>query len=316
MDEEFGTTASFAPIAVFAYNRPRHLERCLAALAANPQSRACTLYIYSDGPLDEAVATRVEEVRSVCRQARGFQSVHLIERKTNLGLAASIIAGVTELCADYGKVIVLEDDLVVSPQFLKFMNDGLKVYAEDASVAAVHGYMFPVGRSLPETFFLTDPGCWGWATWKRAWDVFEPDGKRLLDEIFRQDRVQEFNIGGAYDYFGMLADQCAGRNRSWAVRWYASVFLRNMLTLHPCLSLVSNEGKDGSGTHDSISDKFSVEVSMQSISVNRIEIEEDMNAKASLIAYLNSLKEPVTKRYAAAALRRISGLLSIAVVKR
>lgn len=248
------------------------------------------LFVFSDAARTPKRLPAVELVRDYIRTIGGFSAVTVIEQSWNLGLAESIIDGVTDLTKEFGRVIVIEDDLVVSPFFLQFMNDGLNVYADDERVASVQGYMFPVGKSLPETFFLKDPGCWGWGTWERAWRLFEKDGSRLRREINQRGLKHAFDYDGHYDYSGMLDDQIKGRNSSWAVRWYASVFLENRLTLHPGRSLVQNIGKDGSGTHDGTTDLFDVSLSSEPIRVNTIPVEESAIARDAMIGYLSSIR--------------------------
>jgi hypothetical protein len=173
-----------------------------------------------------------------------------VERKTNFGLARSIIDGVTSLCEKYGRVIVLEDDLVTSPHFLTFMNDGLESYAEDDRVQSVCGYMYPVELdSGASSFFLRAPHSWGWATWLNRWKMFDSNGQALLEEIEARGLGREFNANGPHANFKMLKDQVGGRNDSWFIRWHAAGFLRQKVTLYPVRSLVSNIGIDGSGVH-------------------------------------------------------------------
>jgi hypothetical protein len=231
-------------------------------------------------------------VRDYIHTIRGFKTLTVIEQPQNLGLAASIIAGVTKLTRDFGKVIVVEDDLFVAPYFLQFMNDGLEAYADDDRVAAIQGYVFPVGRPLPETFFLRDPGCWGWATWKRGWDLFDSDGARLRRDLRRRGLKHDFDYDGQYDYSGMLDDQIAGRNNSWAVRWYASVFLHDKLVLHPGVSLVKNIGQDGSGTHDAATSRFNVHLGTNRVSVGGIAIEESSIARQAMVEFFRSIRKP------------------------
>ena len=192
----------------------------------------------------------MRQTRSIARSAAGFRSVQLIERDRNWGLAESVIAGVSEACAEQGKVIVLEDDLLVAPQFLTFLNRGLDHFAEDTRVFQVSGYMFPVATD--ETLhglFLPVISCWGWGTWQRAWTQFDRSAAGYValerDPVLRM----RFNLGGHYEYFGMLKDQVEGRIDSWAVRWLLSVFLKDGLVLYPRKSLVQNAGVDGTGTH-------------------------------------------------------------------
>jgi hypothetical protein len=297
-----------APIAVFAYDRPHHLRRCIEALRENELAVGSDLFIFSDAAKEPEQSPNVGKVRDYIRAIEGFRSVTVAAQPQNLGLAASVIAGVTKLVSQFGSVIVIEDDLVVSPYFLQFMNDGLAAYANDNRVAAIHGYMFPVGRVLPEIFFLRDPGCWGWATWKRAWDLFKSDGGLLRRELEARDLKWTFDYDGQYDYSGMLDDQIAGRVSSWAVRWYASVFLRDMLTLHPGASLVTNIGQDGSGTHDVATGHFKVHLTPHPVHVGDIPVLESPVAREAMIAYLSKIRSAGSKSFVGRTLLHLRGL--------
>lgn len=279
-----------SPVALFAYRRPEHLRRVVESLRANPEAAETDLYIYCDAARGPSDQSDVAAVTSYADTVSGFQTITVIKRDKNFGLSKSIIDGVTRMCDEYGKVIVLEDDLVTSPYFLNYMNNALNCYESDEKVISVHGYMYPVIAEIPETFFLRDPGCWGWGTWKRGWDLFEADGKKLREQLNVGGFGREFNFSDSYDYMGMLNAQIAGRNDSWAVRWYASAFLLNKLTLYPGKSLVRNIGHDGSGWHGGKSDKFSVELAANPVSVRGIEIEENQYARSALIKYLKSIR--------------------------
>lgn len=242
--------SSLAPIVLFVYNRPDHTRRTLAALAANPLAVDSDLIIYADGSKKPEHQLSVQATREVARGAIGFKSVRMIERDRNWGLANSIISGVSEVCSEHGRVIVVEDDLLVAPQFLEFLNRGLDRYESEPNVFQVSGYMFPVETLGPsDGLFLPLISCWGWATWQRAWKEFDPSAAGY-DRLKRDSRLRErFNLDGCYDYFGMLKDQADGRIDSWGVRWLLSVFLKDGLVLYPQRSLVQNIGIDGSGTH-------------------------------------------------------------------
>ena len=239
-----------APIALFAYNRPEHTRQAVEALRRNRLASSSELHVFSDGPRTPEAAPRVREVRSYLRTIDGFASVKLHEREQNFGLAASVIDGVTRLCGVAGRVIVVEDDLLVAPGFLSYMNAALDRYGDEARVMQVSGYMFPVDMgAATDSFFLPFTTSWGWATWARAWAAFDPL-MRGLEALSRQRALKDaFNLGGAYDYYGMLRRQQRGEVDSWAIRWYFSVFMRNGLTLYPARTLVQNIGFDGSGTH-------------------------------------------------------------------
>ena len=150
----------------------------------------------------------------------------------------------------FGRVIVLEDDLVTSPYFLSYMNDALTRYEHEDQVMQIAGYMFPVELDIQEdALMLSFVTSWGWATWRRAWKHFDAEAKgyeRLVEDRLLRDR---FNLGGRYNYFKMLRAYQAGTVDSWAVRWYLNVFLRGGLALFPRKTLVSNAGFDGSGVN-------------------------------------------------------------------
>jgi len=202
------------PIVLFVYNRPWHTKETVDALKKNDLSDQSNLIIYSDAPKTEQDSIDVEEVRSYLDKIDGFKSVSVIKRESNLGLASSIINGVTEIVEKYGRVIVLEDDLVTSPFFLTYMNDALYHYKDNDRVVSIHGYVYPVKQVLPEAFFLKGADCWGWATWKRGWDCFNPDGEYLLQELKKKRAIREFDFNGAFGYSKMLKAQIQGRNDS------------------------------------------------------------------------------------------------------
>lgn len=238
-----------APIAFFAFNRPEHTQRTLEALSKNELASKSRIFIFCDGPRGAQDIGATEEVRDICKNITGFRESVVIERPSNEGLARNIIKGVTSICNDDGRTIVLEDDILTSKHFLTYMNDGLNCYASDKRVISIGAYVPPLRKKPPETYFLVGAECWGWATWKRAWDLFEPDGKKLKQELIKQDRLDEFDLEGYAYNLSMLDAQIEGKNNSWAIRWHATAFTRNMLTLYPYTSLVFNFGRDGSGTH-------------------------------------------------------------------
>lgn len=238
-----------APILLFAYNRPRHLQHTVETLAHNPLAQESELFVFSDGARTEDDREDVELVRSYIHTIEGFKTVHRIERDRNYGLAANIIDGVTDIVNRYGRVIVLEDDLVTAPGFLQFMNDALDTYADEPRVGHIQAYDFTQNPRLPETFLIKFTGSWGWATWQRAWQHFNPDGQYLLNELHRRHLTRRFDFNGKYGFTRMLRRQVEGKNNSWAIRWNASLFLQDILSLNVGRSLVQNEGFDGSGTH-------------------------------------------------------------------
>ena len=239
-----------APIALFAYNRLVHLKRTVEALCSARHAQESRLWIFCDGPKRPEDSEAVAQVRSYARSIQGFSTVTVVERDRNLGLAASITEGVRRLCEESGRVIVVEDDLIVSAGFLGFLNQALDRYEKDEEVMQASGYMYPGEFGAPdESLFLPMISCWGWGTWKRAWDRYDPTMRGY--ETLRRDRRlrKRFDLGGAYDYFDMLERQVTGKIDSWGICWQLSVFMQHGLVLYPTRSLVRNIGVDGSGTH-------------------------------------------------------------------
>jgi len=246
--------SAVAPLVLFAYNRPTHLERSVEAVLRSPLVDRTPLIAFSDGPATERDVTRVEQVRRILKEIRGFASVEIVERAQNLGLARSVIAGVTQVIEDSGRAIVLEDDLVVSPRFLGFMNELLRAYAEDDRVFSVTGYNYPARLvSIPRDYrssiyFAHRASSWGWATWRDRWSQVDwdvGDFERFVTDVGARRR---FDRGGD-DLSGMLEDQMAGRVDSWAIRWCYASFRLERLNAYPVKSLVTNIGLDDSGVH-------------------------------------------------------------------
>ena len=270
----------WAPILLFAYNRPAHIRRCVESLLANTLAGESDLFVFSDAPKTDADKPGVEEVRAALRDIHGFHSVSIVERDTNWGLARSIIDGVTRLVESRGRVIVVEDDLVVAPYFLQFMNDALDVYEDEPRVGHIQACDFTQDTHLPDTFLIKWTGSWGWATWKRAWQHFNPDGSQLLQQLEERGLTQTFDFNGKYGFTRMLRRQIEGKNNSWAIRWNASLFLKDILSLNVGRSLVSNEGFDGSGTNCGGGGLYASNLYLQPLEVQKIApIVENMAAR-------------------------------------
>lgn len=242
--------STLAPVVVFAYRRPDHLRNTLTSLMRCEGFEQSPVIVYCDGPRDIKETDSVMATRELARSMLGEHAEYHFS-EVNLGLSCSVIAGVSDTIDRFGRAIVVEDDLELSPSFITFMNQALDRYADDESVFQVSGYMFdvPILKDMPSALFLPFTVSWGWATWKRAWDQFDPQATGW--EAFRTNKVlrRRFNLDGTYDYATMLMRQMAGLRDSWAVRWYWTVFKANGLVLFPPVSLVSNTGFDGSGTH-------------------------------------------------------------------
>lgn len=280
---------SLAPIILFAYNRPDHTRQTLSALKNNVLADQSVLHIYVDGLKSGAsneAKERHEELKRIVKSEQWCKEVVIHESENNLGLANSVKKGVTEIVNQFGKVIVLEDDLITGKYFLKFMNDALVMYENSPEVISITGYIYPVKRLMPQTFFLRGADCWGWATWKRGWDLFEDDGKKLLNELESKNLIDDFNFYKSYPYAQMLRDQIEGKNDSWAILWYASAFIKDKLTLYPGISMVHNIGIDGSGMHSgAYTDKFNVKLNNNEVKLVSIPTKENERCKVNIAEY-------------------------------
>jgi len=280
----------FAPIAVFGFNRPEHLEACLKSLEANPEAIKSSLTIFVDGPRDSRDVGLVESTREVAKKEYGFASIEVIIHEANIGLAPSIISGVNYVLEKSECLIVLEDDLWVAPTFLDYMNQGLDNYRDFPKVASIHAYCFQFQNPLNEPFFLRGADCLGWATWKDRWSCISFDSTELLKSIKDQDLTDLFNLDGAHSYSSALEGEVKHGLHSWAIHWHASMFVQNRLTLYPGVSLIQYLGADGSGTHF-VLDKthWDTELSEKTSWVFPKLLEESTEARYQLIEYFRRI---------------------------
>ena len=284
-----------APIALFVYNRPDHTRRVVDSMRCNALAPDSELHVFSDGPRSEEEAARVGAVREYIRRIEGFAKVTVYEKDGNQGLAQSIIDGVSRLCEQYGRVIVVEDDLLLSPQFLAYMNAALERYWNDTGVMQISGHMFPANVKVDDdAFFLPFTTSWGWGTWARAWNQFDPASGGYATLKADKSRQHSFDMDGAYDYFSLLEAQLAGKVDSWAIRWYLSVFMNQGIVLYPRKSLVQNTGFDGSGTHtrgealDQVIDPVFVPTRLPLPEVN-------CEVRDQVFAYFRSRRKPMAR---------------------
>ena len=277
-------STELAPIVLFCYNRLDYLKETIDALLKNELASESDLFIYSDGskPGDDSPA--VYGVREYLKTISGFKNIHITEAKTNKGLANSIIDGVTEIVNRFGKIIVLEDDLVTSPYFLSFMNEALDLYADDDQVCCIHGYSPKTKQPLPKTYFLKGADCLGWATWARGWAVFHQDIDRFLDAFQDKKLRYELEFNGAYPYYQMLLDRKHGLNSSWAISWLCSAFLAGKLCLYSGIILVQHIGV--SGTHCNSNQMLSDSCSMENpCPITKIPLEVSQEAFQAYSAF-------------------------------
>jgi hypothetical protein len=286
-----------APIALFVYNRPDHTQKTLQFLQANFLAEESHLFIYADAAKTPKEEESVKEVLAIINAAKGFKSIKIIQQNHNLGLAQSIINGVSQLVQEHGKVIVFEDDLICSPYTISYFNEALNLYLNTPKVMHVSAYMFPMAAAdeLPETFLYRAVHSWGWATWKRAWDHFNPDIDQLIAQ-FDEEKIDAFSIEGKMNFWNQMKDFKAGKNNSWAIRWYASVFLNGGLSLNPTKSLIHNIGHDGSGIHSNIENTFDVQIHQHQLKAFPSNIEENTKAYQMVKDFLAKRKGNLLKR--------------------
>ena len=238
------------PLALLSYDRPAHVRLALEALSRCDRIEECCLHIFCDGPAAPSVEAGVQATRQEVKAWAGRLGAVVVERDRNLGVAGSVVTAVTDLCARYGRVIVLEDDFVVSPDFVDFMLQALDRYADEANVYQIDGYMFPIRhRRQPDAFFLPLSSTRGWATWQRAWRIFDWNATGAREKL-KDPRIQSrFNLDDSHPFCDMLSDRLAGRNQSWGILWWWAVFQAGGVVLYPRESLVWVGGFDGTGTH-------------------------------------------------------------------
>jgi len=300
---------SNAPIALFTYSRLAHTRHTVEALLRNYSAENHDLIIFSDAARTSEQNIAVDQVRSFLSTITGFRSVTIHHRSCNFGLAKSIIEGVTQVLSTHDRIIVLEDDLITSPHFLNYMNASLDRFVNDERVISIHGYVYPVEQELPEAFFLRGADCWGWATWRRGWELFNPDGQMLLDQLTRKRLLNDFDFNGTHSYSKMLKEQIIGANDSWAVRWHASAFLEDKLTLYPGRSLVSNSGNDGSGTHCGNASLYDVGLSSTPINISTVDVLPSVIGATAFESFFRKSKLTFLKKVSA----RIKQLLPKAI---
>ena len=274
-----------APIVLFVYNRPWHTEETLKALMLNELADESVLYIYCDGPKKNASPediSKIEEVRAVIRKKKWCKEVIIIENNKNLGLANSIIKGVTEVVEKYGKIIVLEDDIVTSISFLNYINDALNEYEKVEKVMHISGYFPETEVKLPDFFFYNQTSCWGWATWKNSWLNYNENIVGLHKKLINSNRILEFNMNNSYPFLSHLEANLTGDIKTWAIKWHASVFLKKGLCLHPAKSYVNNIGFDNTGVHCEVSNKYNIE-NLSQLKFKKVKkLIENKNARKSV----------------------------------
>jgi hypothetical protein len=282
---------NLAPIVLFVYNRPWHTRQAVKALQKNELARESELFIYSDEAKNDDARVSVDEVRAYIDSVAGFKKVTIIKRGENWGLANSIIDGVTKIVNEYGKIIVLEDDLVTSPYFLKFVNEALEFYQDEEKVWHISGWNYPIDTNgLDDVFLLRLMSCWGWATWADRWQHFEKDADKTIEE-FSKEEIDRFNIDDNENFFSQVVANHENKINTWAIFWYATIFKKDGLCLNPIQAFVENIGHDGSGVHCGESCAFKSSLSMKKDISFDVNIEESSMVIRQIQRFYKSQKK-------------------------
>ncbi|TAE73162.1 MAG: glycosyltransferase [Bacteroidetes bacterium] len=262
-------TSVLAPIVVFAYNRPLHLQKTIESLAKNYLARQSEVFIYIDGAKNQEDEIKINEVKSYIQNyiknqinEIDFKKINIITREKNWGLANSVIAGVSEVINIYKKIIVLEDDMISTPDFLNYMNDALNFYENENKIFSISGYTFPIDIPIDyiENVFITQrTSSWGWATWENRWK--KADWQMTDYPYFIKNNTQKKQLSSiGEDLVLMLKKQHQGFVDSWAIRWIYTHFKQNAFCLYPIDSKIKNIGTDNTGAHTPNTQKFEVDL--------------------------------------------------------
>lgn len=279
---------SLAPIILFVYKRPDHIRKIVESLSKNVFANESELYIYSDGADSSKDIELVGRVRKYIKSITGFKKIIIRNTEKHLGLAASVIAGVTEILSIYKKAIVLEDDLVVSPDFLIFMNKALDFYEKNFSIFSISGYNFPIkipNEYQKDFYIFPRASSWGWATWLNRWEKSDWEVKDFENFKFDKNAQKEFNKGGD-DLTYMLMAQKYGYINSWAVRWSYAHFKNKAYCLYPVLSRIKNIGFDNTATHKVKTSKFENKINYIQ---TEIKFSNDLEINKQIFFQLNDL---------------------------
>jgi len=275
---------NLSPIVLFTYNRPWHTKQTVEALQKNELASESELFIYCDNAKNDDGRKSVDEVRKYADSIDGFKKITIIKREKNWGLANSIIDGVTKIVNEYGKIIVLEDDLITSPYFLKFMNEALEFYKDEEKVWHVSGSNYPIKTDgLEDVFLWRLMNCWGWATWADRWKYYEKDIDKTIKDFSKKD-IKKFNVDGNEDFFRQVMANYEKKINTWAIFWYATIFKQDGLCLNPSQTFVENIGNDDSGTHCGKTDIFKSKLS----SLNNIRFTNKILENTIALVYIKN----------------------------
>jgi hypothetical protein len=261
-----------SPIIIFCYRR--NIEKLVDSLLKNKDSEHSNLFVFSDGYKSDKDKEDVLFVRKSLKKIKGFKSIKIYESEMNKGCAKSIIDGVNLIINNFGKAIVLEDDLIVSRYFLNFMNQALDFYQDDKKIWSISGYSPPL-LSLKnyerDLYLSVRSSSWGWATWLNRWNKVDWAIKNFNHLKKDKNKINNFEIGGN-DLFKLLELQYFGKIDAWDVRWCYSQFLYSAYSITPKISMTQNYGfGDKYSTHNkSKTSKWEVDLSEKPINPHKV----------------------------------------------
>ena len=283
------------PIALFTFNRVDLLKKTINSLKRNNLAIDTDLFVFSDGPKGKIFLDEIKSVRKYLKKIKGFKSCKVIEREINLGLEKNILSGLEYIFENFSKVIVMEDDIITSKFFLKFMNDALNLYENDLNVSQINGYSFLESYKdtykLDDLYFIKGADCLAWGTWKNRWINYNDDAQFLVREILRKKLERDFNRDNNYNFLKMLKAK-SKKGNSWAICWYASNFLLDKYALYPLKSLACHIGNDSRATNyiSSKNDSLSVKLARREISLSKIEVSENSSTSLAYNKFLMDSK--------------------------
>jgi len=236
------------PVVIFAFNRPKHIGDLMTSLSLNPEASETEIFVYIDGPRNGTDKIKTIEVsKNISKFQEKFAKINIIKRTTNYGSALNIVTGISEQFNTYNALIILEDDLIVSKKFLSYMNSSLTTYENERQVFHISAYSdFLSTSSLVTCHFSSGMNCWGWGTWKDRWLHFDNQNIEFIMRSILPEKYK-FNFDNSHDFFLQLDENKHGIMKTWAIFWYAAIFLQSGLSLNPSLPLAINRGNDGTG---------------------------------------------------------------------
>lgn len=295
---------NLAPIILFTYNRLEHTKKVLESLMQNKLAKNSELYIFCDGIKDNATNQEIsksQKLQSYLKdfkiKSNNFKNIHLVIQDKNIGLADSIINGISKVIKLHKKAIILEDDIIVSKVFLDYMNESLNKYEKQSKVWSINAWSYPIDSSdLNDCYFWRIPHCWGWGTWEDRWNLYARDIKWVVKNFNKAD-IKAINLEGYANYFNDFLLNKSGKIKTWAIFNYLICYKSNALNLAPKISYIKQIGFDGSGVHCGSEDIYNAKFINEKFPISfPLEIKEDKIALNKIQQFHKNLKKPLILR--------------------